>query len=66
MRIELWLLIITGAVLFHIYTDGKYTKTMSLDELTKIALSYRKKLQPKMKRQNIIGIFFILLYIFPA
>ena len=30
MRIELWLLIITGAVLFHIYTDGKYTKNLMM------------------------------------
>ena len=28
MRIELWLLLITGAILFHIYTDGKYTKNI--------------------------------------
>jgi hypothetical protein len=28
MRIELWLLVITSAVLFHIYTDGKYTKNL--------------------------------------
>ena len=26
MRIELWLLLITEPILFHIYTDGKYTK----------------------------------------
>lgn len=39
-----------------VYVDGKYTKTMSLSELTKVAFSYRKKLQPKMKRQNIIRI----------
>ena len=28
MRLELWLLLITGAVVFHIYTDGKYTKNI--------------------------------------
>ena len=28
MRLELWLLVITGAVVFHIYTDGKYTKNI--------------------------------------
>lgn len=30
MRIELWLLLITGAILFHIYTDGKYTKNIMM------------------------------------
>jgi len=30
MRIELWLLLITGAILFHIHTDGKYTKNIML------------------------------------
>lgn len=28
MRIELWLILITGAILFHMYTDGKYTKNL--------------------------------------
>ena len=28
MRLELWLLVITGAVVFHIYTEGKYTKNI--------------------------------------
>lgn len=28
MRIEIWLLLITGAVLFHIYSDGKYFKNI--------------------------------------
>tara|TARA_B100000941_G_scaffold284711_1_gene255808 strand:+ start:137 stop:712 length:576 start_codon:yes stop_codon:yes gene_type:complete len=36
MRLELWLLLITGAVLFHIYSDGKYLKTM---------MAYKKYLQ---------------------
>lgn len=28
MRLELWLLLITGAIVFHIYTEGKYTKNL--------------------------------------
>jgi 5-methylcytosine-specific restriction endonuclease McrA len=28
MRVELWLIFITGAILFHMYTDGKYTKNL--------------------------------------
>mgnify|MGYP005677222451 CR=1 FL=1 len=28
MRLELWLFIITGAIIFHIYTDGKYVKNI--------------------------------------
>ena len=28
MRVELWLIVITGAVLFHMHTDGKYTKNL--------------------------------------
>ena len=30
MRIELWLIVITGAILFHMYTDGKYTKNIMM------------------------------------
>ena len=30
MRIELWLLLITGVILFHIYTDGKFTKNLMM------------------------------------
>jgi hypothetical protein len=30
MRIELWLFVITGAILFHMYTDGKYTKNIMM------------------------------------
>jgi len=30
MRLELWMLLITGAVVFHIYTDGKYTKNIMM------------------------------------
>ena len=28
MRLELWLFVITGAVIFHIHTDGKYVKNI--------------------------------------
>ena len=28
MRLELWMILITGAVLFHMYTDGKYVKNI--------------------------------------
>jgi len=28
MRIELWLILITSAIVFHIHTDGKYTKNI--------------------------------------
>ena len=30
MRLELWMILITGAVIFHIYTDGKYTKNLMM------------------------------------
>ena len=30
MRIELWLIVITGAILFHMHTDGKYTKNIMM------------------------------------
>ena len=30
MRIEQWLILITGAILFHMYTDGKYTKNLMM------------------------------------
>lgn len=30
MRVELWLILITGAILFHMYTDGKYTKNLMM------------------------------------
>jgi hypothetical protein len=30
MRLELWMLLITGAIVFHIYTDGKYTKNLMM------------------------------------
>lgn len=30
MRIELWLIVITGAILFHMHTDGKYTKNITM------------------------------------
>ena len=36
MRIELWLIVITGAILFHMHTDGKYTKNIMM---------YKKQLQ---------------------
>ena len=38
-----------------VYADGKYTKTMTLAQLTKTALMYNKLLMPKMKRRNIIN-----------
>ena len=28
MRLELWIILITFAVLFHMYTDGKYVKNI--------------------------------------
>lgn len=37
-----------------VYVNGKYTKTMSLKQLTDAALKYHKLLKPKMKRLNII------------
>ena len=37
------------------YVNGKYTKTMSLDQLSKAALKYDKLLRPKMKRLNLIN-----------
>jgi hypothetical protein len=30
MRVELWLILITGGILFHMYTDGKYTKNVMM------------------------------------
>ena len=30
MRLELWMLLITGAIVFHIYTEGKYTKNLMM------------------------------------
>ena len=36
MRIELWLIVITGAIFFHMHTDGKYTKNIMM---------YKKQLQ---------------------
>jgi hypothetical protein len=30
MRIEFWLIVITGAILFHMHTDGKYTKNVMM------------------------------------
>ena len=30
MRVELWLILINGAILFHMYTDGKYTKNLMM------------------------------------
>jgi superfamily II DNA or RNA helicase len=38
------------------YVNGKYTKTMTLDQLTKAALKYDKLLRPKMKRLNLINV----------
>ena len=32
MRLELWMLLITGAIVFHIYTDGKYTKNLMVHQ----------------------------------
>jgi len=28
MRLELWMFLITGIVLFHMYTEGKYVKNI--------------------------------------
>ena len=28
MRLELWIILITGVVLFHMYTEGKYDKKL--------------------------------------
>ena len=30
MRLELWLIVITGAILFHMHTDGKFTKNIMM------------------------------------
>ena len=41
MRIEIWLLLITGAILFHIYSDGKYFKNiMAYKKYLKIDTGY--------------------------
>ena len=36
MRLELWMFLITGIVLFHMYTEGKYVKNI---------MSYKKQMK---------------------
>ena len=47
MRLELWLFLITGAIVFHIYSDGKYLK---------MALNYQKQ----MKMAGVVVAAFVL------